>query len=401
MIPKEFDSISKEDIEALVASAVSEGRTIDYNQQLPAGTDDDKREFLADASSFANAGGGDLIFGVREKRDASGKPTGIPEAADGLAGVNADAEKRRLEDVLRNGIDPRIPGVRLKHIDGFVTGPVIVARVPKNWTSPHMVTYKNLSRFFSRTSAGKQQLDVREIRAAFTASESLSERMTAFRADRVAKLLASEGPLRLEPNPKVILHLLPVGTFAEAMAVDLKAAQMLSTRDFQPMGSPDSYGPGFNFDGYLVSGDIGKPPSCYTYVQLFRNGMIEAVWTRFTREKALLIGALEREIIEAVPRYLKLLRNLGIEPPLFVAVSLVGVIGLLIITSDEMQWRFVSRPIDRDVLLLPEALIEESESNISELLRPTLDAIWQASGWPRSLGYDETGKRIRSVNYAC
>src|SRR5207244_6460197 len=114
MIPKEFDSIGKEDIEALVANAVSEGRTVEYKEQLPGGTDDDKREFLADASSFANAGGGDLIFGVREKRDAAGKPTGIPEAAVGLAGINADAEKRRLEDMLRAGIDPRIPAVRFK-----------------------------------------------------------------------------------------------------------------------------------------------------------------------------------------------------------------------------------------------------------------------------------------------
>ena len=95
-----------------------------------------------------------------------------------------------------------------------------------------------------------------------------------------------------------------------------------------------------------------------------------------------------------MPRYLKLLRKLGVEPPLFVVLSLVGVTGLVIITSDEMQWRSFSRPIDRDVLLLPETLMEESGSNIVELFRPALDTIWQASGWPRSLGYDETGKRV-------
>src|SRR2546425_901379 len=82
----------------------------------------------------------------------------------------------------------------------------------------------------------------------------------------------SDGPLRLEPNPKVILHLLPVSAFAEATAVDLEAAQMLSTQEFQPMGPPHSCGPQFNFDGYLVSSEIGKPPLCDSYVQLFRNG---------------------------------------------------------------------------------------------------------------------------------
>src|SRR6266542_2202557 len=99
MIPKEFDAIDKEDIDVLVANAVSEGRTIEYKEQLPSGTDDDRREFLADASSFANAAGGDLIYGIREKRDANGKATGLPEAAEGLAGANANAEKRRLEEM--------------------------------------------------------------------------------------------------------------------------------------------------------------------------------------------------------------------------------------------------------------------------------------------------------------
>ena len=352
MISKEFDAIGKEDIEVLVANAVSEGRTIEYKEQLPGSTDDHRREFLADASSFANAGGGDLIYGIREKRDANGKPTGLPETAEGLPGVNADAEKRRLEEILRSGVDPRIPAIRPKHIDGFPAGPVIVLRIPKSWASPHMVIFKNQSRFFSRTSAGKHQLDVREIRAAFAASESLGDRMTAFRADRVAKLLASEGPMPLEPSPKVILHLLPVSAFAEATAIDLKAAQKLSNHDFQPMGPPHSYGPQFNFDGYLVSSEIGKPPLCDSYVQLFRNGTIEAVWSGFTHEKALRIGPLERELLQGVPRYLKILRDLGIEPPLFVVLSLVGVKALLIITSDERQWRLVSKPIDRDVLLL-------------------------------------------------
>src|SRR5437016_1968889 len=108
MIAEEFEAISKEDVEALIANAVSESRTIEYKEQLPGGTDDERREFLADASSFANAGGGDLIFGIREKRVANGKPTGLPETAEGLAGANPDGEKRRFEDMLRAGIDPRI-----------------------------------------------------------------------------------------------------------------------------------------------------------------------------------------------------------------------------------------------------------------------------------------------------
>jgi predicted HTH transcriptional regulator len=68
MIPKEIDALTKQDIDALIANSVSEGRNIEYKEELPGGSDEQKREFLADASSFANAGGGDLILGAEARR---------------------------------------------------------------------------------------------------------------------------------------------------------------------------------------------------------------------------------------------------------------------------------------------------------------------------------------------
>jgi predicted HTH transcriptional regulator len=97
MINKLFDFVEKTDIDALVADEIREGRTIDYKETIPGNADGDKTEFLGDVSSFANASGGYIIYGVREKRDADGKPTGIPEGADGVAGLNPDSEMLRLE----------------------------------------------------------------------------------------------------------------------------------------------------------------------------------------------------------------------------------------------------------------------------------------------------------------
>ena len=51
-------------------------------------------------------------------------------------------------------------------------------------------------------------------------------------------------------------------------------------------------------------------------------------------------------------------------------------------------------PIDQDVLLAPEVQVEEGGVDIERLLRPALDTIWQASGWPGSEGYDESGKWV-------
>jgi len=109
MIPKPFDAISKSDIEALVENQVREGRTIEYKLVLPGNSDEEKREFLADISSFANAGGGDLLYGISAT-------DGIPQDALGLVG-NLDAELLRLENLIRDSLDPRVHGLRMRAID--------------------------------------------------------------------------------------------------------------------------------------------------------------------------------------------------------------------------------------------------------------------------------------------
>src|SRR6266849_668165 len=106
MIQKPLDRIEKANLDSLVANEVREGRTLDYKQQLPSDAEKNKKEFLADVSSFANATGGDLLIGVVEKRDAEGKTTGVPESVPGLAGINPDAAVRRLENMIRDGIKP-------------------------------------------------------------------------------------------------------------------------------------------------------------------------------------------------------------------------------------------------------------------------------------------------------
>jgi len=398
MIPKGFDDIIKEDIEALVTSAVCEKRDTEYKQQLPGGTEKDTKDFLADVSSFANASGGDLIYGVRDKRDEKGQPTGIPEAADGLTEPNPVAQETRLVSMLRAGIDPRIPGLRIKHIDGFASGPVIIIRVPKSWESPHMVRLGGLdapTRFFSRTSAGRHQLDVREIRAAFLASESLGDRISAFRSERVGKILAGETPVPLESSPKVVLHLLPVRAFSNAGVVDLKGLYGDSSNwGLRPMGQLSRYAqPRFNFNGLLYSGTSPQSSHDDSYVQLFRSGTVEAVFRWSPIESVLLGSVLEGHLIEAIPRYIDVQKQLGVGPPLFVAITIVSAkgFGLEAVAYGARILSFQRSAMDEDALLAPEMLVEESGVNIGRLLRPSLDTIWQAWGHPGSQGYDEHG----------
>ena len=177
MLPIRFDDIGPTDILNLVADKVSERKILEYKQILKIDKQDDKAEFLADISSFANASGGDIIFGISEARDENGEKTGIPEAIIPLGVDNPTKECSRIEEIISTGIEPRIPVVEVKPIDIPEQGAVILVRVGKSWIAPHMVSYANRTRFFSRNGTGKRQLDVQEIGAAFALQRGLGERL--------------------------------------------------------------------------------------------------------------------------------------------------------------------------------------------------------------------------------
>src|SRR5262245_42877997 len=133
MIDKPFDGIEAADINALVERHEQESRTIEFKRELPGGKESDRKEFLGDVSSFANALGGDLLYGI----DANG---GRAERITGVTAANAEAEVLRLDSMIRDGIRPRIIGCRVRAVSGFGSGLVFVVRVPRSLNGPHIVS---------------------------------------------------------------------------------------------------------------------------------------------------------------------------------------------------------------------------------------------------------------------
>jgi len=385
MISKQFDEITRADIDALLATGAPEGRTIEYKLILPKNTDQDKKEFLADISSFANAAGGDLLYGVAAEK-------GIPTSVPGLATDNTDAEIQRLDSMIQAGIDPRIPGVRIKGINGFPQGPVLLVRIPRSWTSPHMVTFKGTSRFYTRNSAGKYQMDVTEIRAAFVMAEAIPERIRRFRDDRLSKIVAGETPLPMDSGAKMILHLLPVCSFSKPTAVDVLAVSH-NIAQLPPMGALGCSGR-MNLDGCVTYQQQGNDGPCYAYAQLFRSGAIEAVdgITLIGKEPGIPSIAYEQELIRVTEAYVKLLRQLTIEPPIIVMLSMIGVKGYVMLLGPQYAFRSRVPVMDRDVLLLPEVILEDFSKESATILRPIFDAVWQSAGLTGSFNYNKDGK---------
>lgn len=388
MLQKKLDEISAQDIQDLIAARVRESRTLEYKEKLPGRSDGDKKEFLADVSSFANASGGDLLYGVSELRGTS-NAKGEPQEAIGLETENIGAEIQRLESTIRDGIEPRILGLQLRSIEGFPNGrPVLIIRIPRSWSGPHMVKFS--SRFYSRTSAGKYPLNVSELRAAFVASEELPERMRRFRDDRLGKIIADETPVPMASQHRLVLHLLPTASFTAQQRVDV--LRILDDPDcFFPPVHHSGFSQRINLDGVLFYDSMGKGADAwyYTYAQVFRSGILEAVNSHLLSYdgKRLPARGIEQKITQAIQRYIKAYRAVQVDPPIVAMLSLLSVKGFYV-QADEYFWG-TPPTIDRDTVVLPEVVIDDFATPVEAALKPIYDSIWQSVGVRGSPSYSE------------
>jgi Schlafen, AlbA_2 len=386
LIDVPLNRLQLQDLQVLVVEEAREGRSLEF-KQLVEGDDGAKREFLADVSSLANASGGDLVIGVRDEDGIATELVGIPRA-------DADAETLRLENIVRDGLEPRLPGVQTRIIDLDQERAVLVIRVPRSWAGPHMVAFKGLSRFYSRNSAGKYQLDVGEIRAAFNSSQTAQAAVRDFRIERLSRITADQGGVPLLAGAKVVMHLIPLSVADGLGQVDLSPLIDGRHAAFRPLRA-SGWNTRINFEGAVTFAPGPNDEAPWSYTQIFRNGAIEGVDAFMLRARSgerdvIPSTALEEALIEALGRYLALLRDLDAAPPLVLATAYLGVRGFEMAVNQRYFESGV--PVDRDDLLIPESLIESLDSDADVLLKPQLDALWNAVGFQGSTNYDEEGR---------
>lgn len=388
---QDVHTLAATDIQRLVDDPVPEGRDIDYKELLPKDTEDGRREFRFDVSSFANAGGGIILYGIQEKRGADG-PTGIPEKIVPLT-VNPDSETLRLEHILRTQIDPRIPVVQVRFIE-VENGHVGVVRIQKSWLGLHLVKHNDSYRFYSRTSKGKYILDATEIRTGFVAAQEGYERLKRFRYDRLAKIVANEGPVPLEDGPKAVVHVLPLSTIDPTIEFDLSPVQ--EGLAFPPqLGGSRGWSNQHNFDGFVKSVRLAQETSS-NYVQFFRNGTAEEVMGRLHGHEGKTLGSVwvEGACIRSLTNSMAALKRLGVMPPFLVCLALMGIQGYTW-KIDWFTWgRETTQQFRESDLILPEILVPTTDQNSHTTLRPLFDRIWNAAGHLKSPYFDEAGNWI-------
>lgn len=385
MIPRQIDSITIEDIQALKSNEVMESKTIDYKQFLSCSTDSEKTGFLADITAFANAVGGDLIFGITEEE-------GIPKSIDGVGLDNPDEEKLRLENIIRSGIEPRISdiAIRLLKIDDTEYY-ILLIRVKRSWNAPHRVIFKDHSKFYGRNSAGKYPLDVSELKTVFMLSEQLPERIKRFHRTRAYDISSHEElPVPLLECGKMIFHLIPLSAFSTNETLD--TTQIYDKcLELPPQGFNNGFDRCINLDGVATIPQDSMPYKAYN--QLYRSGIIEivSVFENKNKDGYFFIDSHELEyfLINITKQCFKVLTDLTVEPPIYVFLTLAGVQHYRFLTKG--AFRYGNGSLGRDVLSIPEIVIDSYNSEPHTILRPIFDMVWNSFGFKSSSNYDEDG----------
>jgi len=322
----------------------------------------------------------------------------LPESSDrdetvGIENANTDADIARLDAFIRDGVEPRIPGVQVVPHD--INGKLVfVIDVPRSWALPHAVTARGHWRFYARNSAGKYPLDVGELRGAFEFSAATRDRLNTLRVRRLAAIAAGETPLPVSQTATTALHLVPLNSLDPGFAVDLSGMSK-SASAMRPM-----YGAGWScryfFEGFATFSRLDQQPAL-SYTLLMRDGMLEAVDTALLRPyqgRLLVPGvAYEQKILGAISRYLTILPNLGVTPPVIILLSLLGVRGYLL-AGEDYGMGFRGEQLDRDELVLPGVTLDDLNADPTPRLRPMFDALWNAFGYEKSANFDEQGNWI-------
>lgn len=380
----EIKFLNIEIVKRFVDSKIPEGKLIDYKEILSVFTGDEKKEFLADVSSFANADGGNLIYGVKEV-------DGIPTDISGFQVDSIDAEILKLENLIRDCTDPRIQGVLIKSItldDGRF---VMAVYIPKSFNPPHVVKIGSHWKFYSRNSKGKYQLDVSELKSIITLSSNVQERIRNFRLERISRIKNRDLQIPISDKPKFVYHIIPFVSFMSNTVIDLAQFERANFKYDLFYNLPKIY----NYEGILIH-NHQEGYNADLYVQIFRSGVIE-VYTSYLHnadKKIVYRNSFEKELIEQIPNYLSVINYFGLTTPLVIFLTVLDIknykMGLY---EYERMLEMYNRPFIQNDLLLPEVYIDDTAlENLPKALKPLFDPIWNAAGHPQSPNFNSNGE---------
>jgi hypothetical protein len=292
---------------------------------------------------------------------------------------------------------------KVAKIDAFYSH-VIHFRVHASLAAPHAVRTDGHRNYFIRNSVGKHEMDVSELRDAFTASEQLFPRLRRLHDEAVERSKGLNMPLRLENAPRCILSLVPRSYFREPRDLPITRENALvpfrsRSYDFIP-----------SLEGLLAhsqlkdgAGDQHLETVVSSYVLNHWDGRFDIAWTIGNvapsaierlgkdpsgwREPGSIVSVehFEQGVFGMTRSGIAKLRQFGFEGPWTIFVTVDGLDGARLALPDEGR----SVPAWRNTANLNGLTIEEATR---DALLPFARSLWLLFGQHRPAGLAMGGK---------
>jgi len=382
---KRAELLETDDINRLILNEIKENKTLEYKRELSL-AESDKMEFLFDVTAMHNTDGGCIIYGIEERKDDKNQNTGIPAKVYGITIENYDKLEQQIEDIIKSNTEPSLSRIAIKqiNIDGVN---VLVIGIPQSLGLPTMVTFKNTNKFLRRRNSGKYTVDVYELNQMFMQNRVLKESVEKFRLNRIEKVVSGKVFPTLERKSSIIIQIIPFSFLSDEL-IDLSNIRQIEDIliKMKPLYT-NGWDSMYNLDGFATfSGHMNK--SISSYVQLFRNGIIEIYSSGLILEQEsntqsynYIYESHLYDIFESIKQSLTIQEKLEIESPFFICISLHGIYKSELILNNNR----VSKPFMTDEIFFPSVLIPNYETDIRQSLKPIFDMLWQAAGWNKSL----------------
>lgn len=380
------------DADALrTALEVAEREGIRFDcKRLVETTDEAKLEWALDVTSFANTAGGVLLLGADETDGRLSDFVGITG--------DVDSELQRLESLLRDRVDPSIPGLSLNAVDVDGTT-VIVVHIPHSWRAPHLVRRGSRWQLTKRTSSGKYVLnDAGEVRAAFAETYDATTRAHRWHDDILSAAIAGDLPVPRSRDAFAVITVRPLAAGAPGALPVLDVNAALSSGQahskLRPLYMGGGHGPRPSVDGIMAT-SVSQGSS--GLVIMYRDSSIAYYDDEmFHRSKDLPGTVLVTAIVDAVERSADAVEWAGGTLPAVFEMSMHGVDGWQLHTKASRN-SFEDLVFDRDLLRLPAVLLDRQPTDRSDaatIARPLLDALWQAAGQRACEHFDADGRWV-------
>jgi len=387
MLDKPIDQLEFTDIMGLIENEVGESKRLEYKRELNIETGDERKEFLADISSFANADGGYIIYGIAENEFH------LPIE---ICGVKIDNEGNfisKIDNLIRDSIAPRIPDIKYRFIlhNGHK---VLVIYISPSFLSPHRVIYKGHDKFYTRNAKGKYPMDVDELRQAFTFSDSINRQIESYKLERISTIAANRYRILKDGYPYFIIQFLPISAFRNRNLYSIREiSNALEKVGVEVFGC-------FSSKQIIIDGVFIRSEEAIAHYKT--NGIVEKATTAFFDPehpissnktiKRIYCGDILEKVIGACVKIFKYYKIMNIPTPIIIACAIMNGQGYTIYSMTRWIERLGS--IDRDALLIPDILVDDFNSEPETILKPIFDAIWNACGYTHCPAYDEDGNYI-------